>query len=210
MRKALTIFLGVYALVLILLIPSKGLWVDEIIDLNGVRNASDVNGVLAFVPSNAGGVPLGIWSMAMIRTFGTPSRRFNSLGPVHGGQNRSLCARQTGLRWPMLAWSPRRFALDSRYALRRDLTQAACWASSRRSCFCRWCGRPSARPSIRRTWSQLACIRSPTALFVPAAHLLWLVFAKRNPERSCSRIRVALAAVFLPWFFKTIARGKAR
>ena len=60
MRKALTIFLGAYALVLILLIPSKGLWVDEIIDLNGVRGASDVNGVLAFVPGNAGGVPLAL------------------------------------------------------------------------------------------------------------------------------------------------------
>ena len=42
MRKALTIFLGVYALILVLLIPSKGLWMDEIIDLNGVRGASDV------------------------------------------------------------------------------------------------------------------------------------------------------------------------
>ena len=70
MRRALPIFLGVYALILVLLIPSKPLWVDEIIDLTGVRAASDVNGVLAFVPGNAGGVPLGyLLDFGMIRVF---------------------------------------------------------------------------------------------------------------------------------------------
>ena len=57
MRKALTIFLCVYAFILVSLIPSKGLWMDEIIDLNGVRSAYEMNDVLAFVPGNAGGVP---------------------------------------------------------------------------------------------------------------------------------------------------------
>ena len=105
MRKALTIFLGVYALILVLLIPSKGLWMDEIIDLNGVRGASGVNGVIAFVPGNAGGVPLGyLLDFAMIRTFGysvaavrIPSVLFTVLACV----GVFMLARQTGLRWPI-------------------------------------------------------------------------------------------------------------
>ena len=38
-RRLLYIFLGVYAVTLLLLIPGKPLWMDEIIDLNGVRDA---------------------------------------------------------------------------------------------------------------------------------------------------------------------------
>src|SRR6478672_6401137 len=125
MRKALTIFLGVYALILVLLIPSKGLWVDEIIDLNGV---------LAFVPGNAAGVPLGyLVDFAMIRTFGysvaavrVPSVLFTVLACA----GIFILARQTGLRRPMLAVvayavSP----MTLRYALEaRPYAQAACWS----------------------------------------------------------------------------------
>src|ERR1051326_7355855 len=134
MRKALTIFLGVYALILVLLIPSKGLWMDEIIDLNGVRNASDVNGVLDFVPGNAGGVPLGyLVDFAMIRTFGysVAAVRFPSiLFTVLACAGVFILARQTGLRWPMLAViayavSP----MTLRYALEaRPYAQAVCWS----------------------------------------------------------------------------------
>src|SRR5215813_5042107 len=69
-RTALFLFLGLYLVTLILLIPEKPLWVDEIIDLGGVRNA-DLSGVLAFAPRNAGGVPLGyLVDFWMIRLFG--------------------------------------------------------------------------------------------------------------------------------------------
>src|SRR6185295_4105431 len=134
MRKALTIFLGVYSLVLVLLIPSKGLWMDEIIDLNGVRGASDVHGVLDFVPGNAGGVPLGyLVDFAMIRTFGysVAAVRFPSiLFTVLACVGIFILARQTGLRWPLLAvlayaTSP----MTLRYALEaRPYAQAACWS----------------------------------------------------------------------------------
>src|SRR5438045_9284678 len=103
MRKALTIFLGAYALVLILLIPSKGLWMDEIIDINGVRASSDVNGVLAFVPGNAGGVPLGyLVDFAMIRTFGyavAALRLPSSLFTVLACGGICMLARHCGLAW---------------------------------------------------------------------------------------------------------------
>src|SRR2546428_6555225 len=69
-RRGLYIFLALYAVTLIALIPSKSLWMDEIIDLGGVRG-TDLRGVLAFVPGNAGGVPLGyLVDFAMIRLFG--------------------------------------------------------------------------------------------------------------------------------------------
>src|SRR5438105_1936396 len=57
LRRVFYIFLGLYAAALILLIPTKPLWLDEIIDLGGVRGA-DLHGVLDFVPRNAGVVPL--------------------------------------------------------------------------------------------------------------------------------------------------------
>src|SRR5678815_740288 len=134
MRKALTIFLGVYALPLILLLPSKGLFVDEIIDLNGVRGAADVNGVFAFVPGNAGGVPLGyLVDFAMIRTFGysIAAVRFPSvLFTVLACAGIFILGRQTGLRWPMLAVAAYAVSpMTLRYALEaRPYAQAACWS----------------------------------------------------------------------------------
>ncbi len=64
------LFLGLYAATLIPLLTARPLWVDEIIDLGGVRDAS-FRAVLDFVPRNAGGVPLGyLVDFAMIRLFG--------------------------------------------------------------------------------------------------------------------------------------------
>src|SRR6185503_11487861 len=133
-RRVLYIFLGLYAATLILLLPSKPLFMDEIIDLSGVRDASDVSGVLDFVPRNAGGVPLGyLVDFAMIRLFGyspfvvrLPSVLFTVLtcAGVY------VLVRQTRLRMPLVATilyavSP----LTIRYALEaRPYAQAACWS----------------------------------------------------------------------------------
>src|SRR5579872_2173285 len=132
-RRVLFVFLGLYAATLILLIPGKPLWMDEIIDLSGVRGA-DLRGVLAFVPRNAGGVPLGyLVDFWIIRLFGysvfvvrLPSVVFTVLtcAGVY------ILARQTRLRMPLLAVilyavSP----LTLRYALEaRPYAQAACWS----------------------------------------------------------------------------------
>src|SRR6478752_2103425 len=133
-RRVLYLFLGLYAITLILLIPGKPLWVDEIIDLGGVRNASDVSGVLAFVPRNAGGVPLGyLVDFWMIRLFGYSVfvvRLPSVLFTVAACAAVYVLARQTRLRMPLLAVilyavSP----LNVRYALEaRPYAQAACWS----------------------------------------------------------------------------------
>src|ERR1700674_2325096 len=102
-RRALYLFLGLYAATLILLIPAKSLWVDEIIDLNGVRN-SDLRGVLAFVPGNAGGVPLGyLVDFWMIKLFGYSEfvvRLPSVLFTVLTCAGVFMLARQTTLRGP--------------------------------------------------------------------------------------------------------------
>jgi len=211
MRKALTIFLGVYALILVLLIPSKGLWMDEIIDLNGVRNASDVNGVLDFVPGNAGGVPLGyLVDFAMIRTFGysVAAVRFPSiLFTVLACAGVFILARQTGLRWPMLAViayavSP----MTLRYALEaRPYAQAACWSIFASVAFLSLVR----RPTIGKTGGYAALVAAglyaqPYSIFVPVAYLLWLVFAKQE-SRTILLAGAAVAAAalsFVPWFVK--------
>jgi len=209
MRKALTIFLGVYALILVLLIPSKGLWMDEIIDLNGVRGASGVNGVIAFVPGNAGGVPLGyLLDFAMIRTFGysvaavrIPSVLFTVLACV----GVFMLARQTGLRWPILAMVA--YALSPmtlRYALEaRPYAQVACWSIFASVVFLSLVR----KPAIGKAAGYAALVAAglytqPYSIFVPLAHLLWLVLV---PPKSRTILltgsAVALAALsFLPWF----------
>jgi mannosyltransferase len=211
MRKALTIFLGVYALILVLLIPSKGLWMDEIIDLNGVRNASDVNGVLAFVPGNAGGVPLGyLVDFAIIRTFGysVAAVRFPSvLFTVLACAGIFILARQTGLRWPMLAVvayavSP----MTLRYALEaRPYAQAACWSIFASVIFVSLVR----QPTIGKAAGYAALVAAglytqPYTIFVPVAHLLWLVFATpKSRTILLAGSAVALAGLsFIPWFFK--------
>jgi mannosyltransferase len=211
MRKPLAIFLGLYALILVLLIPSKGLWMDEIIDLNGVRGAPDVNAVLAFVPGNAGGVPLGyLVDFAMIRTFGysvaavrIPSILFTALACA----GVFILARQTGLRWPMLAVvayavSP----MTLRYALEaRPYAQASCWGIFASVMFLSLARQPNIGKAVGyAALVALGLYTQPYSIFVPVAHLLWLVFAKQKSRTILlAGSAVALAALsFLPWFFK--------
>lgn len=211
MRRALPIFLGVYALILVLLIPSKPLWVDEIIDLTGVRAASDVNGVLAFVPGNAGGVPLGyLLDFGMIRVFGysVAAVRFPSvLFTVLSCAGVFILARQTGLKWPMVAAvayavSPitLRFALEA-----RPYAQAACWSVFASVIFLSLVHRPSVGKAAGYAALVAAGLYTqPYSIFVPLAHLLWLVFARRKPQTILlAGTAVALASLtFLPWFLK--------
>src|SRR6185369_1742092 len=98
---------GLYAIILLLLLRSKPLFMDKIIDISGVRDASDVSGVLDFVPRNAGGVPLEyLLDFAMIRLFGYSTfvvRLPSVLFTVLTCAGVYLLARQTRLRMPLLA-----------------------------------------------------------------------------------------------------------
>jgi hypothetical protein len=216
-RRVLYLFLGLYAVTLILLIPGKPLWVDEIIDLGGVRNVSDVSGVLAFVPRNAGGVPLGyLVDFWMIRIFGysvfivrLPSVVFTVLtcAGVY------ILARQTRLRMPLLAVilyavSP----LNMRYALEaRPYAQAACWSVFSTVVFLSLIRRPtSGKAAGYSALVAAGLFTQPYSIFVAVAHLVWLLFTRSVQERSRTILlagtAVALASLaFLPWYFKAHA-----
>lgn len=215
-RRVLYIFLGLYAATLILLIPAKALWVDEIIDLGGVRNAG-LRAVLDFVPGNAGGVPLGyLVDFAMIRLFGysvfvvrLPSVLFTVLtcAGVY------ILARQTRLRGPLLAVilyaiSPLtiRFALEARpYAL------AACWSVFSTVVFLSLIRRPTlGKAAGYAVLAAAGLYTQPYSIFVPAAHLIWLLWTRSVKEKfravwlAGTAVSVASLA-FLPWFLKSHA-----
>jgi 4-amino-4-deoxy-L-arabinose transferase-like glycosyltransferase len=216
-RRVLYLFLGLYAATLIFLIPGKPLWMDEIIDLSGVRDVSDVHGVLAFVPLNAGGVPLGyLVDFAMIRLFGysvfivrLPSVLFTVLtcAGVY------ILARQTRFRMPLMAVilyavSP----LTWRYALEaRPYAQAACWSVFSTVVFLALIRQPAFGKAAAYAVLVVAGLYTqPYSIFVPVAHLFWLLFTASVKEKPRAIVlagtAVALASLaFLPWFLNAQA-----
>jgi len=209
-RRALYLFLSLYAATLILLIPAKSLWADEIIDLNGVRNA-DLRGVLAFVPGNAGGVPLGyLVDFWMIRIFGysefavrLPSVLFTVLTCLAV----YILAWKADLRAPLLAAvlyavSP----LTMRYGLEaRPYAQAACWSAFSTVVFLSLVRRPTLGKAARyAALVALGLFTQPYSIFVPVAHLIWVVLAKRNMRAArLAGTAVAVASLaFLPWYLQ--------
>jgi len=215
-RRLLYIFLGVYAVTLLLLIPGKPLWMDEIIDLNGVRDA-DLRGVLAFVPGNAGGVPLGyLVDFWMIRLFGYSEfvvRLLSALFTVLTCAGVYMLARQTTLRGPLLAAilyavSP----LTVRYALEaRPYAQAACWSVFSTAVFLSLIRRPTfGKAAGYAVLVAAGLFTQPYSIFVPVAHLIWLLSTSSVKEKPRAILlagtAVALAGVaFLPWYFKAHA-----
>src|SRR5690349_24253276 len=206
-RGALFVFLAVYAAILIVLLPGKPLWVDEIIDLGGVRNA-DLRGALDFVPQNAGGVPLGyLTDFAMIRWFGysvflvrLPSVLFGVLACAGVW----MLALQTGLGSPLLAAllyaaSPLvlRFNLEA-----RPYAQAACWTVFSSVVFLSIVRRPSwSKAAGYAVLVALGLYTQPYSVFVPVAHILWLAWTKNRSALSTTVAGGTVAALaFLPWF----------
>ena len=212
-RRALYIFLGLYAATLILLIPAKPLWMDEIIDLNGVRNA-DLRGVLAFVPGNAGGVPLGyLVDFWMIKLFGysvfvvrLPSVLFTVLTCLAV----YILAWQARLRAPLLAAALYAVSpLTMRYALEaRPYAQAAFWSAFSTVVFLSLVRKPTPGKAARyAALVALGLFTQPYSIFVPVAHLIWLVLVKRNLRvAGLAGTAVAAASVaFLPWYLNAHA-----
>lgn len=215
-RRALYLFLGIYAATLIVLIPTKPLWMDEIIDLGGVRSA-DLRGVLDFTPRNAGGVPFGyLVDFAMIhvsRLAGETSllvRLPSVLFAVLACLGVYILTWKANLRAPLLAAilfavSP----LTLRYALEaRPYAQAACWAVFSTVVFRSLVRGPAGRKAILYAVLVAAGLfTQPYTIFVPVAHLLWLALVKRS-SRALWLAGSAVAAAslaFVPWFLKTNA-----
>ncbi len=215
-RGALVVFLAIYAAALLVLLPAKPLWVDEIIDLGGVRN-TDFRGVLNFVPQNAGGVPAGyLTDFAMIRWFGysvflvrLPSVFFGVLACAGVW----IAARQAGLSSPLLAAllyaaSP----LVLRYNLEaRPYAAAACASIFATVVFVSLVRRPSfAKAAGYASLIAVGLYTQPYSIFIPVAHLGWLVWTKNRSALLSAGTAVAAAGLaFLPWFVQTHAAWQA-
>jgi hypothetical protein len=213
-RRVLYLFLGLYAATLLLLIPGKSLWVDEIIDLGGVRNVSDVSGVLAFVPGNAGGVPLGyLVDFWMVRLFGysvfivrLPSVLFTVLTCLAV----YILVWQAKLRAPLLAAALYAVSpLTIRYALEaRPYAQAACWSAFSTVVFLSLVRKPTRGKAARyAALVALGLFTQPYSIFVSVAHLIWLVWIRKDWRALWfAGTGVVLASLaFLPWYFKAHA-----
>jgi mannosyltransferase len=212
-RRVLCLFLGLYAATLILLIPVKPLWMDEIIDLSGVRGA-DLSGVLAFVPGNAGGVPLGyLVDFWMIRVFGysefvvrLPSVLFTVLTCLAV----YILAWKANLRAPLLAAALYAVSpLTVRYALEaRPYAQAACWSAFSTVVLLSLVRKPTLGKTARyAALVALGLFTQPYSIFAPVAHLIWLALVRKD-RRALWLAGGAVAAAslaFLPWYFQAHA-----
>src|SRR6202040_2672130 len=124
-----------------------------------------------------------------------------------------ILARQTSLRMPLLAAilyaiSP----LTLRYALEaRPYAQAACWSVFSTVLFLSLIRQPTlGKAAGYAALVAAGLFTQPYSLFVPVAHLVWLLFTRSVKEKSrvalLAGTAVALAAVaFLPWYFKAHA-----
>ena len=173
--------------------------------------------MLAFVPGNAGGVPLGyLVDFWMIRLFGYSEfivRLPSVLFTVLTCAGVYILARQTRFRMPLLAVilyavSP----LNWRYALEaRPYAQAACWSVFSTVVFLSLIRRPTfGKAAGYAALVAAGLFTQPYSIFVPVAHLIWLLFTGSVKEKPRAILlaggAVALASLaFLPWYFKAHA-----
>ncbi|HMJ61947.1 MAG TPA: glycosyltransferase family 39 protein [Bryobacteraceae bacterium] len=187
------------------------LWLDEILDLIGVR-FYDLPRLLEYVPKNSGGVPLGyLVQVASVRALGyspfsgrLPSAVFSVLGAV----GIVLLAKRFGLRWPALALTVFcLFPLQLRYALEaRPYSQALAISIWMTLAFMRL----RETPTWTRALLYWACIvtglyTQPYSVFVAMAHFCWVILLPGNATKRrllwTAGAALLLAAVaFLPWY----------
>ena len=206
-----SVFLALYSICLLSLVPRLSLWLDEILDLIGVR-FYDLPRLIRYIPTNSGGVPLGyLAQVASVRIFGfstfsgrLPSAVFSILGAI----GIALLARRFGLRWPLLALAAFcLFPLQFRYALEaRPYSQALAISVFMTLSFLRL----RERPTWTRSLVYCACIATglytqPYSVFVAVAHSGWAILSPGNPTRKrllwTTGSALFLAALaFLPWY----------
>lgn len=205
-------FLLCYAACLFGLLTRLPLWLDEIVDLKGIRDY-DFSHLIAWIPVNAGGTPLGYLTRFVtvhLLGYSTFSGRLPSLiFSVWACVGVVVLARRLQLRLPILALVffalvplQLRYALESRpYSLALALTV---WATV---AFLRLCERGTAgRAFFYGLLVLCGLYTQPYSVFVPIAHLVWLFsLGRRLREKRqlalVSTLAVSFAALgFLPWY----------
>ena len=204
-------FLALYSICLLSLLPRLSLWLDEILDLIGVR-FYDLPRLIEYVPKNSGGVPLGyLIQVVSVRALGfssfsgrLPSAIFSVLGAIGIG----LLAKRLGLRWPALALAVFcLFPLQFRYALEaRPYSQALAISIWTTLAFLRLREEPI-WPRSLLYWASITAglYTQPYSVFVAIAHFAWVILLPENAtkKRLLATAGAALflaALAFLPWY----------
>jgi len=197
--RALILTLAVYALCLLLLIPHLSLWLDELLNIIGSTKLT-LASLIAFVPQNSGGAPLGYLVQRLsFQLFGVSefSARLPSV--------LSSLAAAAGM-----------FALARRLQIRRPLAAVLLFCLLPMQWRYAMEGRPYAMALALSIWAGFFFLQqrmvpytlaiaaglytNPYSFFIPAAHLLWLVF--KAPRRLTHTLLAATCAalLFLPWY----------
>jgi hypothetical protein len=207
----LFLFLSAYAVCLLLLLSKLSLWLDELLDLKGIRDYN-FRQLIAFVPVNAGGVPLNYLARELsIHVLGYSrfsARLPSAIFSVLACAGVFWLARFLKLRAPLMAvlifcLLPLQF----RYALEsRPYSQALAISVGAMVSFLALLRTPTLSRGISYGLLALAGLYTqPYTLFVFLAHLAWLCALKSHPNRRrlllLSALPIAVAALaFVPWY----------
>jgi 4-amino-4-deoxy-L-arabinose transferase-like glycosyltransferase len=207
-RAGLFLFLGAYAACLLALLPVLSLWLDEILDLIGVRRPT-LAGLLEYIPLNPGASPLGYipqFFTVHLLGFSVFSARLPSvIWSLFACYGVFLLARRMNLRRPPVAVAIfALFPLQLRYALEvRPYELALCLGIWATVAFARVVDEPQsvARVALYALAMAAALYTFPFTLFVAAAHLLWALWERRWRVLLAASLAVGAAGfAFAPWY----------
>jgi hypothetical protein len=206
--RRLVVFFALYCALVAALLPVLPLWLDEILDLKSVRDLG-FSQLIAAIPQNSGGVPLGyIAQFAAVHLLGfskfsgrLPSAVFSAASVVgvyylakSYGRRAAICAAA------LIALFP----LQLRYAVEaRPYSQALCLSIWATVVLLRFDAKPRLSAYIAYVALIIAAIYSqPYSIFVPVAHAVWTLLVpgrRKNLLFVCTSLAIT-AVAFLPWY----------
>jgi uncharacterized membrane protein len=209
-----------YAAALFIIQSHLSLWLDEILQLTGVRDL-DFTALMQYVRENPGGVPLGyVAQFATVRLFGysaIAARAPSILFSISACYGIFFLARRLRMQLPVLpviffAICPLHF----RYAMEgRPYSQALCLTIWSTVAFFSIMDVPTLSRSIAYFILVVAGLYTqPFTLFVPLAHLAWTFSSSRTSKNwrytlQISAVICAAILTFVPWYYYASATWKA-
>lgn len=206
--------IGVYGIIIGLLSGRLSLWVDEVLQLIGTRDAADVGHLLRWISINPGGVPLGYFTqyflLSMVGFSQSAARLPSIVCSVIGCGGIVILGRALGLSRTAATISLALFAIlpmQFRYALEaRPYAEALLFCIASQIAFNALCRRPNWK------WGAIYCVAlsmgiytQPFVLFIWVSHLVWAVLFLKDVNRTmvigwCTLGGSIALLAFLPWF----------
>ncbi len=197
--RALSLTLAVYAVCLLLLLPHLPLWLDELLNIIGSTKPT-LAGLISYVPQNSGAAPLGYLvqhlSFQLIGVSEFSARLPSVISSLTAAAGLFALAQRLQMRRPLAAvvlfcllpmqW---RYAIEGRpYAMALALSIWATFFFLQQ------------RMLLYALALTAGLYTNPYSFFIPAAHLLWLLW--NAPRRLARPLWAASCAalLFLPWY----------